>query len=365
MSRPGTDQLFHRASRRRVVLLVVAAVGLAGGALAALGAASSYRRLLGAFEHASWWWVPLCALGEAVAYGGYVLAYREVGRADGGFELGYWQVARVVALGLGATVIVSSAGSVAVDYAAFRRAGAKAHESARRVLALNTLDWAVLGAAAVVASIVVLLERGSGVPLAMPLSWLIVVPACVAAARWVTGPSRVQRLIAPPSRARPASRRIAEWREWRRWIWSQARNGLADAVAGVVLVRRMLGRPLRQQLALIGFPLFWLGDIGCAYAALRSSGAHLAAAPLVVAYATSYAVTILPLPAGGAGGVEASLALALHVVGVPLASAIVAVLIYRAFTFWLPIIPALLVLPTLSSLDRELSAVRRADAPPV
>jgi uncharacterized membrane protein YbhN (UPF0104 family) len=231
------------------------------------------------------------------------------------------------------------------------------------VLALNTLDWAVLGAAAVVASIVVLVERGSSVPFAMPLSWLIVVPACVAAARWVTGPGRVQRLISPLSRARPTSRRLDEWRAWARWAEGQARTGLADAVAGVVLVRRMLARPLREQLALVGFPLFWLGDIGCAYAALRSSGAHLAAAPLVVAYASSYAVTILPLPAGGAGGIEASLALAFHVVGVPLASAIVAVLIYRAFTFWLPIIPALLVLPTLNSLERELAAVRRADAP--
>ena len=232
------------------------------------------------------------------------------------------------------------------------------------MLALNTLEWGVLGVAAMVASIVVLLERDSGVPLAMPVAWLIVVPACLTAARWVTGPSRVQRLMTPLSRARPSSFRLGDWPAWARWVEGQASHGLADAVAGVVLVRRLLGRPITQQLALIGFPLFWLGDIGCAYAALRSSGAHLAAAPLVVAYASSYAVTILPLPAGGAGGIEASLALALHVVGVPLAPAIVAVLVYRGFTFWLPIIPALLVLPTLTSLERELSAVRRVAAPP-
>lgn len=362
MNRAGNDQGFPQLnSRRRVLLLVVVALVLAGGALAGLGAASSYARVLAALEHASFRWLPLCAAGEAVAYAGYVLAYREVGRADGGFELGYWQVARVVAVGLGASVIVASAGSLAVDYAAFRRAGAKAHESARRVLALNTLDWAALGGATVIASIVVLAGRGSGVPLTMTISWLVVVPACVAAALWVSSPRRVERLTLATPRVQRSSRRVDEWL---RWLYGGARNALADAVAAVVLVRHLLGRPLKQQPALLGFPLFWVGDIGCAYAALRASGAHLAAAPLVVAYTSAYAVTLLPLPVGGAGGIEASLALTLHLVGVPLASAIVAVLVYRTFTFWLPIIPALLTLPTLNSLQRELAAVRRAETPP-
>lgn len=360
MSRAVTDDVFRRGEGRRVLLLVIIALVLAGGALAGLGAVSSYGRLLAAFEHASPWWLPLCAAGEAVAYAGYILAYRDVGRADGGFELGYWQVARVVAVGFGASVIGSSVGSLAVDYGAFRQAGGKAHESARRVLALNTLDWAALGSATVIASMVVLIGRGSGVPLAMAVSWLIVVPACVAAALWVTSPRRVERLTLATPRGHPSSRRVDDWLGW---LWGSARNGFADAVAGVVLVRHLLARPGEHRPALLGFPLFWVGDIGCAYAALRSSGAHIGAAPLVVAYASSYAVTLLPLPLGGAGGIEASLALTLHLVGVPLASAIVAVLVYRAFTFWLPIIPALLALPTLSSLQRELSAVRRVDTP--
>jgi uncharacterized protein (TIRG00374 family) len=113
--------------------------------------------------------------------------------------------------------------------------------------------------------------------------------------------------------------------------------------------------------SLIGFFVYWGGDILTLYAALRAFGVHVGLVPLVLAYTTAYVVTSLPLPAGGAGGVEAGLAFSLHAVGVPLAPALLATLVYRVFTLWLPIVPALALLPQLRRLAEELPGVERAD----
>ena len=78
----------------------------------------------------------------------------------------------------------------------------------------------------------------------------------------------------------------------------------------------------RYPLALLGFPVFWAGDVLTLYAGLRAFGVHVGLAALVLAYTTAYVVTSLPLPAGGAGGVEAGLAFSLNAVGVPLAPAL-------------------------------------------
>ena len=47
-------------------------------------------------------------------------------------------------------------------------------------------------------------------------------------------------------------------------------------------------------------------------------------------------------------------------VGVPIAPAALGVVVYRVFNFWLPILPALAVLPTVKELRREFSEAERA-----
>jgi uncharacterized membrane protein YbhN (UPF0104 family) len=63
-------------------------------------------------------------------------------------------------------------------------------------------------------------------------------------------------------------------------------------------------------------------------------------APLLVGYATGYALTRRTLPLAGAGAVEALLPFALMWTGIPLSAAVMAVLAYRIINFWLPIVPA-------------------------
>jgi hypothetical protein len=82
-------------------------------------------------------------------------------------------------------------------------------------------------------------------------------------------------------------------------------------------------------------------------------GTSLPLAALVLAYTAGYLLTRRALPAGGAGFVEVALTFALVGVGVGPAHAIVGVVVYRVFNFWLPIIPALALMPAVRDLRQR------------
>jgi uncharacterized membrane protein YbhN (UPF0104 family) len=338
--------------RRKALLAVGLALLIAVAVFSLLGKVADYGKLKHAVERADRVWFPVALAGEVLAYVGYILAYRDVARAEGGPRLRLWTVTRVVGLGFGAFVVGSSAGGLAVDFWALKRAGQDTDDAARRVLALNTFEWGVLAWFAAASAAAVLAGRGRGAPLAMTLAWLCVVPACTAAALYVSQPGRLERLEElGGERERPHGLDLAGWA---RWLWDAAERGLGDAIGGVGLVRHMVARPRRHLAGLLGFPLYWAGDLITLYAGLRAFGAHTTVAPLVLAYTTAYVLTALPLPAGGAGSMEAVVALSLNAVGVPFAPALLAGFLYRIFAFWLPILPAVALLPSVPSLADEL-----------
>jgi uncharacterized protein (TIRG00374 family) len=314
-----------------------------------IGELASFDKMLKALQRANKPWFVVCLGGELLAYAGYIAAYRDFARVDGGPKLPLWTVMRVVAVGFGAFVAGSSAGTLGVDYWALHKAGDPPHRAVRRVLALNTLEWAVLALAAMLAAIGVLVGGGTA-PIEMTLAWLVILPTCVLLALWFTSPFRIDRFTNVPERER---HRVVRW----------LRLALADALGGVVMVRHVVAHPRRYPLALLGFPAYWAGDILCVWAALRAFDVHVALTPLVLAYTTAYVVTSLPLPAGGAGGVEAGLAFSLQSVGVALAPALLATLVYRFFTLWLPIGIAALALTHVKELADELPRVEHEPAP--
>lgn len=338
---------------RRTVAAVLAALVLFAIAFLLLGRAARFHELVRAAGKANQWWFPVCLAGELFAYVGYILAYRDVARADGGPTLGLWSIVRVVVIGFGAMFLGASVGGLAVDYWALRQAGAPRHEATRRVLALNTLEWAMLAAAACVCGALVLLGVGHGAPAGVSVTWLVIVPACVAAAIWTTQSSRVERLTTAPS---PRTGTGLAGR-----LWHLVRSAFADAIGGVALVRHILAHPARYPAAIVGYPIYWFGDLLTLAAALRAFGAHIDPASLVLGYATGYVATGIPLPLGGAGGIDASLALSLRLVGVPLVPAVLGTLVYRGFSFWLPILPALGFLPTLRDLQSDIEHADRTE----
>ncbi len=81
-----------------------------------------------------------------------------------------------------------------------------------------------------------------------------------------------------------------------------------------------------------------LCDFGCLFAALAATGARPRPSVVLVAYASTMVVGLLPLTPGGIGIVEGSLTGLLVLAGIPSANAVLATLAYRLFSYWVPIL---------------------------
>jgi uncharacterized protein (TIRG00374 family) len=90
--------------------------------------------------------------------------------------------------------------------------------------------------------------------------------------------------------------------------------------------------------ALLGAVLFWAFQIGVLWAAFHAFGDAPPWAVLIQGFFVGMLGNLLPMP-GGVGGVEGGMIGAFVAFGVDGGLAVVAVLVYRAFTFWLPMIP--------------------------
>ena len=312
------------------LLVVLVAGAVTVGVVLALGWQAGVPRVLRVVSaRHSWAWLAVCFSGELVAYGGYALTVRDLARVDDGAELDLATSARVVVAGFGVFAATRSSGGFAVDYWALREAGAGKRDAVRRVLGLGFLEYAVLSTGALAASVLLFFRLDGYERPSITLPALLVVPVLVAAL-WLTSPKRAERL------SRPRRGRL--------------RGLFADSVGGAATVRELLRRPDKHILGVLGTAVYYAGDMLCLYAALRLVNAHITVAALVLAYTAGYLLTRRALPAGGAGFVEVALTFALVGMGVGFARALLGVVVYRMFNFWLPIIPALALMPAVHEL---------------
>jgi uncharacterized membrane protein YbhN (UPF0104 family) len=322
---------------KRSLLLLVAGVLLVVGVTLLLVKAAGFAKVLDSIKAADPIWLAVCFGAVALEYVGYVLAFRGTAHVRHGPRFGVWTSTVVVFASLGATRLIAAAGvgGLALNYWALRRAGSERHEAVVRVLALNTLLYGIFGVFALVAAVAVIILPGVDATPAMTLAWIAIVAPCVLAARWVTRPQRVERLSRPSGQG---------------WL----RRGFADAVQGVVLVGRLTDERTGVY-AIAGAALYWTGDIACLWGALRAFDQTVSLPGIVLAYCTGYAANLVPLPTGGIGGVDAAMTFGLTLVGVPLAPALLAVVAYRFFSFWLTTIPGAVALAALPRIGREIS----------
>ena len=322
--------------------VVLVAAGATIATALVLGSYAGWPRLL-RLVHArhSWAWLAVCLFGELVAYLGYVLTIRDMARVDGGPEMNLAASTTTVVAGFGVFAATRSSGGFAVDYWAFRRAGAGKRDAVGRVFALGFLEYAVLGIGALVASALLFLRLDGHASNAITLPSLMIIP-CFALAIWVTSPKRLARLS--------RTKRSSGW----------TKTSFANAVAGAGNVRSLIVNPREHGLGPVGNSLYWAGDVLCLWAALQLvGGKHITLAALVLAYASGYVLTRRALPAGGAGIVEVALTLALVGMGIRFVPALIGVLVYRLFNFWLPIVPALILLPTIRQLRARFQTAER------
>jgi uncharacterized membrane protein YbhN (UPF0104 family) len=294
-------------------ILVAVGAALALGALVGVSWVAGFESVLHEFRRANWDWLPVAFGMQAAAYLGYIVAYREVARVEGGPAIGMGRAGAIVAAGFGVFVI---RGGFIVDRHALEGAGIPSRQARIRVLGLGALEYAVLAPAVAVAAVIIL-ARGSTHPsLGFTLPWAIAVPLGFAAA-----------VGALAYRDRIRSR--SGWR-----------NVLGHALEGLYVLRRLAEQPREHAGAFLGAGLYWLGDVACLWASLRAFHVLPDLPALLIGYGTGYALTRRTLPLGGAGSVEALVSFALAWTGVPLAKAVLAVFAYRLFNLWLPLLPA-------------------------
>jgi uncharacterized membrane protein YbhN (UPF0104 family) len=121
--------------------------------------------------------------------------------------------------------------------------------------------------------------------------------------------------------------------------WAQRLANLpASASAGM---RDALDHLRHPDPALAGAVLFWGFQVAVLWAAFRAFGDAPPTAVLTMAFFVGMFGNLLPMP-GGVGGVEGGMIAALAAFGVDAGQAVVAVLVYRAVTFWLPLVPGVI-----------------------
>jgi hypothetical protein len=130
----------------------------------------------------------------------------------------------------------------------------------------------------------------------------------------------------------------------RRWTSGSGRIGriaarLAAAPAAAATgVRTAIDLVRSRNPYLLGAMAWWGFDIAVLWACFHAFGASPPKGVIVMAYFLGMLGNTLPLP-GGIGGVDGGMIGAFSAFGVKVEVAIVAVLAYRAFAFWLPTLP--------------------------
>lgn len=328
---------YLRAEEKPLLIVLVAAGATIAVAIGLASYAGWPHVLRVVHERRPASWLLLCLAGELGAYAGYVLTIRDISRVDDGHELDLPASVTAVVAGFGVFTATRASGGFAVDYWALRKAGAAPKEATRRVLGLTFLEYVVLSLGALLASFLLYFDLDGHASDGVTLPSLVVLPV-LAIGLWLTAPRRVERL----------SHLSGNW----------LKRTFADSVAGAARVRALATSPREHGLGIVGNALYWAGDILCLWAAIQLVDGRITIAKLVLAYSGGYVLTRRALPAGGAGLVEIALTLALAGLGMHISRALLAVIVYRLFNFWLPILPALAIMPAVRDLRERFKHAR-------
>jgi uncharacterized protein (TIRG00374 family) len=281
-------------------------------------------------ENGSPYWMFLALLFTIGMFGGYVAMFRGIFvRAEGGARIGWKASYQITMAGLAASRIFAAggAGGLVLTAWALRRSGMN-----RRRVADTTLAFLILTYLPYVLAVIVC---GFGLRLGLfpgPAPFgLTVVPAAIGVVLLGVGgaialvPTDLQRRVEGFAKRRGRLGRLAQ----------KAANFPAAASAGM---REAITHVRSGDPAILGAFAFWAFQIGVLWAAFRAFGDAPPLAVLIQAFFVGMLGNLLPMP-GGVGGVEGGMIGAFVAFDVDGGLAVVAVLVYRAFTFWLPLVP--------------------------
>lgn len=317
-----------RPRRRQLALAALLAVGALSALYVLLPAVAGLEQTWSRIAEGDGRWLIAAAGFEVLSFAAYVVAFHGVFGGDAG-PVNWPASYRITMAGLVATRLLATAGAggIALTVWALDRLGMD-----RRGIASRTATFLVLLYGPFMAALVV---GGLGLwagllPGPAPFG-LTVVPALFGAVVIVlalTAALFSTNLDAAIARFRVSSDGATRWARAIEVAPSTVSTGVRGAISLV---------PARRS-AMPGALGWWAFDICVLLACLRAFGGEPAVSVVAMAYFVGMLANTLPVP-GGIGAVEGGMIGALIGLGVSGGLAIVAVLSYRLFAFWLPVIP--------------------------
>ena len=277
-------------------------------------------------------WLAVAVVFTVGMFAGYVLLFQGVYARAAEGRLTLRESYQVCMAGLAATRLFSAGGAGGIVLTAWAMRGAGLR---RRVVADKTISFLVLTYLVYTTCLVVF---GYGLRFGVfpgpdPFT-MTVIPATLALIATVLGLSiafvptdferRLQTLALRHGRTGRLAQRLAT-------LPATASSGIRDA----------LHHLRSKDPALIGAVVFWACQIAVLWACFEAFGDAPPLAVLVLGFFIGMLGNLLPLP-GGIGGVDGGMIGAFAAFNVDTGLAVVAVLAYRAFTFWLPTVPGVI-----------------------
>ena len=332
---PSTDDLNPRTeemprvvfTRRRLlasVIFVISAVAFLYFVLPKLlGLRDTWNRL----QHGDVVWLVVAAALEVCSFFGYIALFRLVFvRGEGRID---WKASyQITMAGLAATRLFASAGAggIALTAWAVRRSGMEPRVVACRMIAFLALLYGVYMLALVVTGLGLYFGIFPGpAPFA-----LTVIPA-------VFGAGVIALFLAVSLVPGDFDRLVKRWTHDGRFgrLVSRLATAPAAAASGI---RTAIDLVRGRNPSVLGAVAWWGFDIAVLWACFHAFGGSPPTAVLVMSYFLGMLGNALPLP-GGIGGVDGGMIGAFTAFGVPFQLAVVSVLAYRGFAFWLPTLP--------------------------
>ena len=273
------------------------------------------------------WWLAAAVTFELLSFASYVALFRRV-FVRGESRIGWRESYQITMAGVAATRLFATAGAggIALTAWALRRSGMTRRQVAASMTTFIVLLYGVYMLALVVVGLGLATELlpGGGSPAITLVPAIFGAVVIVVALALALLPRGVEQEEAAPVATGGFAR------------WTARAAAVSDPLArGVRGALGLLGRGDPAILAAVGW---WAFDIAVLWACFHAFGTPPPTAVIVMAYFVGMAANTLPVP-GGIGSVDGGMIGALIAFGVDAGLAIVAVLSYRAFAFWLPTIP--------------------------
>jgi uncharacterized membrane protein YbhN (UPF0104 family) len=317
-------------NRRRLLIAGLLTLFALAGMYFVIPRLAGLNQTWGLIRHGDPALLGVAAVLELASVAGYALLFgtvyaRGVPRID-------WRASLEIPLaGIAAIRLLSAAGAggVAVTVWALRRAGMSGPLIACRMVACYALQYSIYLGAFVVCGI----GLWTGVFPGGGSFAVTIIPAAVGAA----GIALVGSMAFVPEDFQRRLERLAQ-RSGRIGRLAARSAAAPETVgSGVRTAFKLIGE---RRIGLLGAPAYWGFDIAVLGLSFHAFGGSVSVAVLIMGYFLGTLGSLLPIP-GGIGGVEGGMIGALAAFGLPGRRVVVAVLAYRAISFWLPTLPGI------------------------